>query len=454
VRSIAVLPFANVSGEPQDEYLSDGITEELINALAQFGELRVAARTSSFALKGASIDVGAAATTLGVDAVLEGSVRRAGTQLRISTQLINAVDGYPIWSERYDCDTGNVFAIQDEITQAIVRRLKLSLAASRDAVAKPPTTDIGAYHLYLKGRHLWNKRSKASLEQAVKYFTEAIERDPRFALAYAGIADTHLLCAAYNFTVPSVAMPKVEEAVGRALELDGLLAEAHTTRGQVLRWKRDWHGEEDAYRQAIALNPNYPTAHQWFATHLAARGRFEEALAEIRLAQELDPLSHAISVTVAVVLFYAREYEAAIEQLHRTLELEPNFASVHAWLGILFAQTGRHDEASREVERARELAPDNPNVLIGLAYSHAVQGQRAQALEILHTLQEHGLITWGAMVHSALGEHDEAFDALRRSLDAPDASESLYYLKVFPWVDPLRSDPRFGEILTRLKIPD
>ena len=454
VRSIAVLPFANLSGDTKDEYLSDGLTEELINALARFGELRVAARTSSFALKGAKVDITTAAKTLGVDTVLEGSVRRADGILRITAQLINGADGCHIWSERYDCDTGNVFAIQDEITQAIVDRLKLSLAASRDALARPPTTDIEAYHLYLKGRHHWNKRSKESLEQAVKYFTDAIERDPQFALAYSGIADAYILCGSYNFKPMSRAMTKVEAAVEQALALDEHLAEAHTSRGLVLRWKRDWHSEEAAYRRAIELNPSYPTAHQWFATHLAARGRFSEALDEIRLAEELDPLSHAISVTAAVVLFIARDYDGVTEQLNRTLELEPNFASVHAWLGNVYAQVGKHAEVGPAIARAHELAPDNRNVFIGLAYSHAVRGQRDQAMEILDKVEERGSVAWATMIHAALGDLDAALACLHQSAGSPDSWDSLYYIKVFPWLDPLRQDPRFQEILDRMEIPD
>jgi serine/threonine-protein kinase len=453
VPSIAVLPFANLSGDHKDEYLSDGLTEEIINALAQLKELRVAARTSSFALKGTTLDIPEVGKKLKAETVLEGSVRRAGSRLRITAQLINASNGYHIWSERYDRNAEDVFAVEDEIASAIVDRLKLSLASGRDALVKPPTTDLEAYHLYLKARHLWNKRTKESLEQAVKYFEQAIERDPQYALAHAGIADACLLLGSYNFTAPAAAFKRAKVEVERALELDETLAEAHTARGHVFRSVREWEREETAYRRAIELNPNYPTAHQWYATHLAARLRFDEAIREIRLAEELDPLSHAISVTVCVVLFMARRYQEALDQLQKTLALEPNFASAHAWLGILYAQLGRHDEVAQAVERACQLAPDNTNVLTSLAYSYAVTGKREEALEVLRRAEKGGSVAWATLVHTALGDFDQALSKMERAVDQYDSWDLLFHIKAWPWLDPLRSDPRFEAILARLKIP-
>jgi serine/threonine-protein kinase len=343
-KSIAVLPFANMSADSENEYLSDGITEEIINALAQLTDLHVAARMSSFAFKGKTPDIREVGRKLNVTTVLEGSVRQAGTQLRVIAQLINVADGFHLWSQRYDREMDDVFAIQDEIAATIADRLKVTLAGRTDEpLVKPPTKNMEAYQLYLKGRHLWNRRTKEGLEQAVEYFQGAIELDPGYALAYAGLADANLLLGSYMYLPWEEAMSRVKVAAERALDLNPSLAEAHTSRGQVLRLELDWRGEEEAYRRAIELNPSYATAHHWYATLLAALGRSDEALREIRRAEELDPLSHAISVTVAVVLFVARDYDGALEQLGRALELEPNFGSTHAWLGIVYAQLGRYD---------------------------------------------------------------------------------------------------------------
>ena len=454
-RSIAVLPFTNMSTDPDNEYFSDGMTEEVINALTQLKGLRVAARTSSFVFKDKTVDVSEIGAKLKVATVLEGSVRKVGNRLRITAQLINVADGYHLWSERYDRNMDDIFEVQDEIARTIAERLKITLTAQEgEQLVKPPTKDIDAYQLYLKGRHVWNRRSKSALEQAAEYFEEAIERDENFASAYAGLADAYLLLGSYHYMPHEEAISKAKAAVERALQLDDALAEAHASRGQVLRSEMDWNGERAEYLRAIELNPSYATAHQWYATLLAALGRSDEALREIRLAEELDPLSHAISVTVVVVLFLARKFDEALEQLDKTLELEPNFASAHAWRGILYATVGRHDEVPAAVERAAQLAPDNPNVWIGLGYSYATTGQREKAIDIIDQAHARGAVGWTALIWAALGENDKAFECLEQQLLASPSWNSLIYFRGYPWFDPLRSDPRFEQIERQMKLTE
>jgi serine/threonine-protein kinase len=453
-KSIAVLPFTNMSADTDNEYFSDGITEEIINALAQMPDLHVASRTSSFAFMNKTQDIAEVGARLRVAKILEGSVRKAGTKLRITAQLINAEDGYHVWSERYDREMDDVFAIQEEIASKIAHQLKVKFAARKsDQHALPATDNLEAYQLYLKGRYVWNQRDKPGLRQAAEYYERAIERDPDFAPAYAGLADTYLLMAAYRFTDRTEAHEKAKAAVEKALALDDEIAEAHASRAQLLREEMRWEEEEREYQRALELNPNYPTAHQWYGTMLAAQGRFEEAIRQIRHAEKLDPLSHAISVTVAVVLFMAREYDRALKQLQKTLQLEPNFASTHAWFGIVYAQLERYEEAADACRRAAELNPDNPNVLAGLAQSHAVTGRRDEALALIEDVKQRGGAAWIAAVYAALGEMDLAFEWLNSMVDQRDAWQLMYYLNVYPWYDPLRSDPRYRELAQRLGFP-
>ena len=453
-RSIAVLPFTSMSADPDDEYFADGITEEIINALAQIDGFQVAARTSSFAFKGKTPDITEVGAHLRVATVLEGSVRKAGDRIRITAQLVNVSDGYHLWSDRYDRRLDDVFAIQDEIARTIADRLKVTLAGGpTDPIVKRPTTDLDAYQMFLKGRHFWSRRTRSGLERAVEYFQRAIERDPHYALAHAGLADAYLLLGSYNYLPLDQAHASAKAAVNRALALDEMLAEAHATRGQLLRRDRDWSGEEREYRRAIELNASYATAHQWYATLLAALARFEEAIVEIRRAEQLDPLSHAVSVTAAVVLMLARQHEAAMEQLARALELEPSFASAHAWISLVRAEQGRYDEAIRAARRAVELSPDNPNLQIGLAYACARLGERDRALAIVQDAQGRGARGWPGMIFAALGDNDRAFACIEDALQVGESWDSLFYLKVFPWWEPLRKDGRYHGLLQRLNLP-
>ena len=453
-KSIAVLPFANMSPDAEAEYFSDGITEEIINALAQLKDLHVAARMSSFAFKGKTPDVSEVGTKLNVATILEGSVRIAGNRLRVTAQLINVADGYHLWSERFDRNMDDVFAIQDEIATTIANRLEVTLAGGADEpLVKPPTGNREAYQLYLKGRHLWNRRTKEALEQAVEYFEQATKLDPEYALAYSGLADAYLLLGSYALMPREQADQRARVAAEKALELDETLAEAHTSRGQVLRRERDWQGEEREYLRAIELNPSYATAHQWYATLLVVLGRLDEALREIRRAEELDPLSHAISVTVGQVLAQAREYDAAIEQLHKTLELEPDFFSAYAWLAIVYLEQGKYEEALQAAQKTIELRPDHSGVPVILGVVYARSGQRDKALEIMDQLKERGAdVEAIASLYASLGEWDRAFELLQQAVE--EHSLLLFDLKVNPFFAPLRSDPRFDELLRRMNFPD
>jgi serine/threonine-protein kinase len=448
--SIAVLPFVNMSGDPENEYFSDGITEEIINSLTKLPDLRVAARTSSFAFKGETVDVKEAGRRLGVAAVLEGSVRQSADRLRVTAQLVNVSDGYHLWSERWDREMDDVFAVQDEIATAIADRLETSLAAPAATPAKRPTSDLFAYQLYLKGRHLWHHRDQASLEKAVEHFQQAIERDPDFALAYTGLADTYLLLGSYQIIEQDEAYTKAKEAALRACELDDSLAEAHTSMGQVLRRERDWEGEERAYKRAIELNPGYATAHQWYSTLLAALGRMDEAVREVRRAEELDPLSHAILVTSAGVLNLARDVDGALRQLKKALELEPDFTSALALSGYVYAQRGLFDEAFQASDRLEERFGDGDSSVMAIRSAiYALKGESEKARGLLEKALAQGADPGIAgYIYSALGEYDLAFEYLERAVD--ENSPVTFHLKVEPGIDPLRCDPRFGQLLERL----
>jgi serine/threonine-protein kinase len=451
IRSIAVLPFADMSSARDQEYFSDGIAEELLNTLAKVDGLRVAARTSSFHFKGKNQDVRRIGKQLGVASILEGSVRKSDDRLRITAQLVNTADGFHLWSEAYDRQLADIFTVQEEIAGAIVDALRIRLPGGRKiALGKERAPDFEAHNLYLQGRYLWNKRTKVGLEEAVDRFQQAIERDLNYAPAYAGLADAYLLLGSYRHMPRTEALQDAKQAAERAIALDETLAEAHTSRGQVLRSMRNWDAEEQAYRRAIALNPSYATAHHWYATLLSSQGHSDEALREIRRAEELDPLSHAISVTVAVVLFLAGDYDAAMEQLQKALKLEPNFFSAYRVLAATYTQKGQYQEAIQATQRAMELSPENPDIQVELAYIYAVTGRSDDARQIIERARaqeaDPGFV---GLVYAALGERDRAFDCLWEAFEK-ESWMFLFMIKVGPWFDPVRSDLRFNDLLRRM----
>ena len=452
--SIAVLPFTNMSPDGANEYFSDGMTEEIITALSKVQGLRVAARTSAFAFKGKSESVSEIGRQLRVGSVLEGSVRRAGDRLRITAQLINVKDGYHLWAEAYDRDLGDVFAVQGEIAQAIVGALRVKLSDEATAMVVRPTADLTAYDFYLKGRHALNQRTGASLLQAVDYFEQAIARDPRFAQAYAGLADAYVLLPGYSVRKSSEAWPKGQAAAERALVLDSALAEAHTTLayGKFL-FESDWRGAEQGFRRAIALNPNYPTAHHWYGDFLGGRGNLEGYLQEIRRAQALDPLSPQIGTEVGRALYALRRNDEAVAQLHQVLGADPAFAGAHVTLGRVYVEQGRMAEAIGEFQKAVELRGRNALDVAYLAYAYAVAGKRSEAQRLLAELEgrsrrEPVPPTVLAMVHIGLGQDGRAFDLLDRAVAEHDGwfAEFIFY----PTFDPLRSHPRYAALLQAL----
>jgi adenylate cyclase len=450
--SIAVLPFLDLSPERNHEWLSEGIAEEIINALVRVEGLRVAARTSAFAFKGKDVDVREIGQRLGVEAVLEGSVRTAGSRLRIGVQLINVENGYHLWSETLERDIEDVFAVQDEIARTVVSKLYPRLAGGEAVpVNRPPGPDAEAYSLYLQGRHFWNRRTAEGLEEAMELFQQAIEYDPSFAPAYAGLADSYSLLVGFGALSSQEGYPSARQAAERALALDATLPEAHASLALVkLYYERDWGGAEEGFRHALELSPGYSRARAWYAHYLASRGNTEAALTQIRIAQELDPLSVSIHTTVGTVLYYARRYDEAIEQYRRALQLEPYFWPARLQLGAAYAQQGLHQDALAEITEAQRLAGPHPLPAALSGYVYAVTGREIEARRILAELHEQAKRRYVspaffAGLHGALGEIESAFEWLDRGLEARD--DWMIYLHAEPIFDSLRSDPRFARLL-------
>jgi eukaryotic-like serine/threonine-protein kinase len=452
-KSIVVLSFADVSRGRELEYLCDGIAEEIIGALTKVEGIRVVARTSAFSFKGKNEDIRTIARKLNVDAVLEGSVRKADNRLRINAQLINAADGYHLWSERYDRQMEDVFAIQDEITLAIVNKLKVTLlGGEREALVKRSTEDVEAYNLYLKGRYFWNKRTETGYLKSLEYFRQAIDKDPTYAVAYAGIADSYDLLGWYGSPAPEEAFPRARAAAEKARELDPTLAEAHASLGWIsANYDWDWTAAEGEYKRALELNSSYATAHQWYSEFLTYMGRHDESIAEGHKAQELDPLSIIINNDVGQVYYFARRYDEAIAQLRKTLEMDPDFAVAHYLLGLALAQKSQHDEAVEEGRIAATLAgEDDALILSQLGVIYAVSGRDAKARQVLAELDELSREKYAspfpvALVHAGLGDNDSAFEWLGKACEKRD--HWVETLKVHPVLDGLRGDERYSKLL-------
>jgi serine/threonine-protein kinase len=457
--SIAVLPFANMSAEPDNEFFSDGIAEELMNALSKLEGLHVVARASAFTFKGKNEDVREIGRRLGVSTVLEGSVRKAGNRVRVNAELINVQDGYRLWSERFDRQLDDVFAIQDEIAGAIARVLEAKLLGAPAAVTGEGRVpgDAKAYECYLRGRHQWNKRTESGLTRGIEDFEKAIALDARYAPAYAGLADSHVMLGIYGLLPPDVAMPKAKLAAQHALDVDASLAEAHASLGCVLAvYDWDWPAADAAFRRAIALNPQYATAHQWYAMNcLVPQGRFPEARAQFQQAQLLDPLSLTLNCSIGLAEFFARNYDAAVEKLREAVEIDENFGTAQFFLGQVYAQLGRHEEAAAVLERAIGLSERSPETVAALARAHAVAGRREEATRLLASLvrrSEDAYVSPAliADVHLGLGEREEGLAWLEKA--AVGRSADLVWIKVRPVYDEIREDPRFRALLARTKL--
>jgi eukaryotic-like serine/threonine-protein kinase len=454
--AIAVLPLTNASADPSVEWLSDGITESLINSLAPATGIKVMSRNAVFRYKGKPVEPARVARELGVGAVLTGEVIQRGEELTVSVELINARDNTHLWGEKYSRKISDVLQVQEEIAQAIAARLRARLGGSTTGEGpKRYTSDSAAYQDYLRGRYFWNKRSEEGFRRAVSFFNQAIERDPSYALAYAGLADTYALLSDYSIMPPHEAMPRARAAAERAIELDDALAEGHTSRAFVrmaYEWK--WAAAESDFRRAIELNPNYATAHQWYASLLVQTGRTGEALSEIKFAQELDPLSSIISANAGLYLYYSRDYDGAERQLRKTLEVDDSFGVAHLYLGYVHLQQQEAARAVAEIERAHQLMGDDPETMAALGHAYAAAGRRADALELLSRLRARGRRGYVspyfmAVVHTGLAEREQALRQLEQAF--ADRHPGMILLKFDPRFDPLRRDPRLARLIGRIE---
>ncbi|MFN2511460.1 MAG: protein kinase [Pyrinomonadaceae bacterium] len=454
IKSIAVMPFVNEGGKAELEYLSDGMTDTLISSLSQLPNLSVKARSSVFRYKGKETNPQTIGKELNVQAILNGRIAQRGGQLTLTLELVDAQTENVIWSEQYNRQQADLVSLQSEIARNVSTKLRSKLSgAEQQKVAKTYTANPEAYELYLKGLYQWNKRTAEALKTSIDYFSQAIEKDPSYAQAYAGMALSYVLLPQYSAGKPVESMTKANAAARKALELDDALAEAHTALG-LISFTYDWNMPEADrhFERAIELNPNYATARQWYGGELGATGRFDQAIVEGKRAIELDPLSLIANVELAATYGYARKNDRAIAQLHKIIEMDPNWYLAHMVLCQTYSYEGQLAEAIAECEKARGLN-DDPAVLAYLSRAYALSGNSAEAMKIvaqLHELARQRYVpAYGfAFPYAALGDKDQAFHWLERSLQ--DRAWEITYLKVDPAMDSLRSDPRFNDLVKRV----
>jgi TolB-like protein/Flp pilus assembly protein TadD len=454
-KSIAVLPFKNLSDSKEDEYFSDGLTEDIITQLSKISGIeKVIARTSVMRYKGSAKSIRDVGRELDVATVLEGSVRRAGNQVRIVAQLIDAHSEGHLWADTYDKEMTQIFAIQSDVAQRIAAALKAKLApGEKEKIEKIQTQNTEAYQLYLKGRFHWKKRNREGFVKAIQYFNQAIEKDPSFALAYSGLADAYITQTAYFFLSPKEAGSKAREAVLKALTLDPSLAEPHTSLASLYEIERDWAKAEKEYQRAMELNPNYATGRQWYGEYLAEMGRFDEALIELEKAQELDPLSPILFSTKGSILAGMHRYDEGIEQAMKALEIDPNFSRGHSVLGLLYFLKGEGDAAIREHKKAVELSGGSPEHTAYLGWTYGLLGQKEEAGKILREFLSMSKLRYvpsyliGAL-YLSIGEEDQAFAWFNEAIE--NHEQAMLYLKFDPTLNPIRKDPRFSELLKKM----
>jgi len=459
--SLAILPFSYVSSDPQimanpdREYLSDGLTESIINNLSQLANLKVIARSSVFRYKGEDLDVQAIGHKLNVRAVLVGQIKQQGDELTINVELMDVQENRSIWGDTYHRKTADIQTVQKEIARNVSEKLRLKLTgADQTQLARTYTESGEAYEAYLKGRYHWNKRTDEGFKQATNFFQEAIVKDPNYALAYTGLADCYTLRSDYGFLAPKEGYALAKGAVTLALKYDESLAEAHTSLASikaVTDW--DWQGAENEYRKALELNPKYPTAHHWYAAQLLLQGRLEQALQEIKTAQQLDPLSLGINKDFAVILLYARDYDKALEQCRKTLEIEPHFGAMFTYIAQIYELQQKYAEATAELEKAHASAPEDVEITYALGQAYALMGRRDEALKISNELNQPGkqdvyLPKEAAYLYALLGEKEQAVAILQKA--AENHYMSVAELKMDPRLTELRKDARIGEILQKI----
>jgi TolB-like protein/Tfp pilus assembly protein PilF len=454
--SIAILPFMNLSADPENEIFCDGLAEELINSLMKLDKLHVAARTSTFSYKGSDMDVRRIGQALNVQTVLEGSVRKLGNRLRITAQLINVTDGYQLWSERYDRQLEDIFEIQEEIALAIVDALKVKLLHNEKAVLRKRYTDnVDAYQFYLKGR-LWNRRTADGFKSAIGYFTKAIEIDADYAVAYSGLADYYVVLGFYEAMPPSAAGEKAKAFAKKAIDLDDTIAETHASYGASLG-AYDWNWEEARrqYETAIEISPNYLAAHQYYAMNLSVAGRFDEAIKQANRCLEIDPLLPVINANLAWFYYLDRRYEEAEEQANLTIEIEPNHFSAHWIRGTALAALRRSNEAIASLQNAVTISGDRPFVMAELGRVYAQSKKKAEARKILKVFDSKAKESYisplsRAKIHLGLGDTEEAFSWIEKAFE--ERSVRLPYVLLDPQFEYLHSHSRFSRLAEKMGV--
>jgi len=458
-KSIAVLPFDNLSRDQENAYFAEGIQDEILSRLAKIADLKVISRTSTQKYKSTPDNLREIAKQLGVSNILEGSVQKVADQVRVSVQLINATSDAHLWAEIYDRKLTDIFAVESDIAKTIAETLRAKLTGSEEQMmSMKPTENTQAYELYLKGRFFWNKRTGADLRKAIEYFNQAIAKDPNYALAYAGLADSYLLLSAFGAASPSDSLPQAKAAAKRALEIDDTSAEAHTSLGQILLfYDFDFAGSTREFKRAITLNPNYATAHHWYGSGPpTCLGEFDRGIAELKRAQQLDPLSLIINADLGGAFVAARRYDEAITQLRKTIEMDPRFYFAHWNLGEALELKGQLPEAVAEYKKAAELDED-PFVLALVGQADAKLGQRDEAIKILSQLERLATKRYVAnysfaLMHMALGEKAKAIDWFERAY-RDRSSPEIVGIKVDPMLDPLHGDPRFEALVQKVLAP-
>jgi TolB-like protein/DNA-binding winged helix-turn-helix (wHTH) protein/Tfp pilus assembly protein PilF len=454
--SIAVLPLENLSGDASQEYFADGITDALITQLAKLHGLRVISRTSIMQYKSLRKSLPDIARDLSVDAVVEGSVSRSGNRVRVTAQLVDARADRHLWAEEYDRDLREVLSLQSELAHDIAEQVRANISSEEQLLIAPAgTVEPAAYESYLRGRSFWNQRTPAGLKQSIIHLQHAIELNPRYAEAYSGLADAYTALGYTSYWAPKDSFPKARECADKALQIDSNLAEARASLAYVkLYYDWDWKGGEEELQRAIAVNPNYATAHHWYSVLLTARGRHDEASSEIGRAHELDPLSVPINTDIGFELYYARRYEEAISHLRSVLQTSPKFPLAHLWLGRAYEQKGMYPEAITEFEQAGTALKDWPVIIAAAGHAYGRWGHKSDASAALRRMNEltneEYVTPYGiALIFAGLNDKEHAIHWLQNAYE--DRSHWLVWLNLDPRFDNVRSDPRFQELLQRMK---
>jgi TolB-like protein/DNA-binding winged helix-turn-helix (wHTH) protein/Tfp pilus assembly protein PilF len=454
IRSLAVLPFENLSHEPEQEYFADGMTEELITSLGKIGALHVTSRTSIMRYKKTDKSLPQVAQELNVDGIVEGTVQRSGDRVRITAQLIHASTDHHLWAESYDRELKDVLALQDDVARAIANEIKVTLTPQEQlSLAAVRPVNPGAYEAYLKGRYYWNKRTAEGIKKASDYFQQAINQQPNYGIAYSGLADCNSGLAWHGFASPTEALPRAKAAALKAIEIDPTSGEAHASLALVLSHQRNWAAAENEFKRALQLNPRYANAHHWYGDYLSIVGRHEEALVEAKRAFELDPLSPMINTWLGLRYYHARRYDEAIEQGRKILEFDPNFAPAHLLLGQAYVQKGLRAQAISELQSATSLSGDSPLYMAQVGVAYAAAGKNREAVSVIDQLQKaarQGYVSsYGlAQIYAALGDKQHAMKWLQSAYD--EGAVWMEYLKVDPVLDSLRSQPRFQDLVRQM----